>query len=162
MMVYTYLVTVWRESDDGNPSSTISDFQYSIFADSGEDRMALRNSHLSFPNYSQLKKAVLVHAHIITFHEQRLISEHARRSSWDIRYLWVRDLIDPMKPSHGILEITSPVRAAATSLIYVLDPQPIHRSHMVPDYQSADIFRQEFNEACCTLVAPLECLRSTA
>lgn len=112
MMVYTYLVTVWQESDDGNPSDTISEFHHSICADSSEDRMALLDCHLSFPNYSQLKKAVLVHARTITPHERILLSEHEKRSGWEIRYLWVRELIDPMKPNQGISGIDLPCAPA--------------------------------------------------
>lgn len=105
MMVYTYLVTVWQESYDGNPNGTVSEFRYSIFADSGEDRLALLDSHLSFPGSSQLEKAVLVHARTITPHERGLLSEHEKRSGWEIPNLWVRQLIDPMKPSHGFSEM---------------------------------------------------------
>ncbi len=102
MMVYTYEVTVWSDSEDGNPNGKTSTSPYSICADSNDVRMELLDFHLTTPNYTQLKKAVLVHARTLTLHEMGVLSEHVERCGVGIRYLQVRQLIDPWKANHGI------------------------------------------------------------
>jgi hypothetical protein len=102
MMVYTYEVTVWSESEDGNPNGDTSTSPYSIFADSNDIRIELLDFHLTTPNYTQLKKAVLTHARTLTLHEMGLLSERAVRSGVEIRHLPAWQLIDPRKPNHGI------------------------------------------------------------